>query len=32
MRTLTLVEFVFVDGVMQGLAGPDGDFPCASRV
>ena len=27
MRTLDLVEFVSVDGVMQGLAGPDGDFP-----
>ena len=29
MRTLDLVEFVSVDGVMQGLAGPDGDFPYA---
>jgi dihydrofolate reductase len=27
MRKLDLVEFVSVDGVMQGLAGPDGDFP-----
>jgi dihydrofolate reductase len=27
MRNLVLVEFVSVDGVMQGLAGPDGDFP-----
>jgi dihydrofolate reductase len=27
MRTLDLVEFVSVDGVMQALAGPDGDFP-----
>ncbi|MGV8909368.1 MAG: dihydrofolate reductase family protein [Propionicimonas sp.] len=27
MRRLDLVEFVSVDGVMQGLAGPDGDFP-----
>lgn len=27
MRTLDLVEFVSLDGVMQGLAGPDGDFP-----
>lgn len=27
MRTLQLVEFVSVDGVMQGLANPDGDFP-----
>jgi dihydrofolate reductase len=27
MRTLALVEFVSLDGVMQGLAGPDGDFP-----
>ena len=27
MRKLNLVEFVSVDGVMQGLAGPDGDFP-----
>ena len=27
MRRLELVEFVSVDGVMQGLAGPDGDFP-----
>lgn len=27
MRKLVLVEFVSLDGVMQGLAGPDGDFP-----
>lgn len=27
MRTLNLVEFVSLDGVMQALAGPDGDFP-----
>ena len=27
MRKLNLVEFVSVDGVMQALAGPDGDFP-----
>lgn len=27
MRKLDLVEFVSLDGVMQGLAGPDGDFP-----
>ncbi|HEY3409751.1 MAG TPA: dihydrofolate reductase family protein [Propionicimonas sp.] len=27
MRKLDLVEFISVDGVMQGLAGPDGDFP-----
>lgn len=27
MRKLNLVEFLSVDGVMQGLAGPDGDFP-----
>lgn len=27
MRKLDLVEFVSVDGVVQGLAGPDGDFP-----
>ncbi len=27
MRKLDLVEFVSVDGVMQALAGPDGDFP-----
>ena len=27
MRTLGLVEFVSVDGVMQGLAGPEEGFP-----
>ncbi len=27
MRKLVLVEFVSLDGVMQGLANPDGDFP-----
>ncbi|HSN11977.1 MAG TPA: dihydrofolate reductase, partial [Propionibacteriaceae bacterium] len=27
MRRLGLVEFVSVDGVMQGLAGPEKDFP-----
>jgi dihydrofolate reductase len=27
MRRVDLVEFVSVDGVMQALAGPDGDFP-----
>ncbi|HEY3337227.1 MAG TPA: dihydrofolate reductase family protein [Propionicimonas sp.] len=27
MRKLDLVEFLSLDGVMQGLAGPDGDFP-----
>ncbi len=27
MRRLNLVEFLSVDGVAQGLAGPDGDFP-----
>ncbi|MCC6495653.1 MAG: dihydrofolate reductase family protein [Propionibacteriaceae bacterium] len=29
MRALNLVEFISLDGVMQGLAGPDGDFPHA---
>jgi dihydrofolate reductase len=27
VRSLQLVEFVSVDGVMQGLANPDGEFP-----
>lgn len=27
MRRLVLVEFLSIDGVMQGLANPDGDFP-----